>query len=157
MTQPPTAAAPVEPNRRPRPPLTEQIRIIRELWLLRERARVRAAEQQFIAELERLLGRSAYAPPPPPPLSHPSLISASSVAPPIAPPPPAANSSRLRAVIEAAVYESHPPPRNDSSPVRERRDSLMHSMEVLRARQPVTVGSLSQPLSPPCAITYTQN
>ncbi|CAN8075204.1 unnamed protein product [Agarophyton chilense] len=126
--------------RRARPRLTEQIQIIRELWLLRESARVRAAEHRFVAQLERLLGSNAYSSPPPP-LARVSFVpvAASRVpTPPVAPPPPPLGRRALWRTGDAAVYESQPASRDDASPARERRAAFPEGIEVLRARQPVT-------------------
>lgn len=139
-------------ERRARPRLTEQIQIIRELWLLREQTRVQAAERCFLAELERLLTGRPYSqvdhatrqPPPPPEIFRRPFIPTSPI--PSAPPPPPlpthappSPTSTVSFLDDGAVFESHPPPRGDHSPARERPGSLFQSMEQARASQRVTV------------------
>lgn len=137
-------------ERRTRPRVTEQIQIIRELWLLREQARVQAAERRFLTELERLLSGGPYSssssPPPP---SFTSTISSSSnvtattsTATPEAPPLPPNGGFHLATsplfVSDGMVFESHPPPRGAHAPAREVPDAVSQEMEQARASQRVT-------------------
>lgn len=151
------AARPGQPpyghsERRARPRLTDQIQVIRELWLLREQARVQAAERCFLTELERLLsGRPYYQTsdqqtpsPPRPPHGMPNIgvVSPTAPAPPPLPPFPPASPPVMSAVTfldDGLVFESHPPPRGDHAPVRERPGSVSQEMEQARASQLVTV------------------
>lgn len=139
-------------NWRARPPLTEQIQIMRELWLLREQTRVQAAETCFLTELERLLTGRPYShseqstprPPPPPEAYRASSVTSDSIphAPPLPPlPPPHAPSlpSAVASLDDGAVFENNPPPRGIHSPAREHPGSFSQGMEQARASQRVTV------------------
>lgn len=150
-TSPPDETPFGHSDRRTRPRLTEQIQVIRELWLLREQARVQAAERCFLAELERLLSGRSYSSaeqttpsPPRPPSSDANVgvVSPSAPVPPPLPPFPPASSPTLSTVSfldDGFVFESHPPPRGESAPARERPGSLSQEMEQARASQRVTV------------------
>lgn len=144
-------------DRRTRPRLTEQIQVIRELWLLREQARVQAAERCFLAELERLLSGRPYSsdpnialPPPPPHTRSRGPVTATSPiphAPPMPPFPPSSPSafSAVSFLSDGAVFESNPPPRGDRAPVRERPGTVSQGMEQARASQRVTVSVCRPP------------
>jgi Zinc finger, C3HC4 type (RING finger) len=56
----PWARTTAEPSPRPAPRArpSEQVRVVRELWRLREQARVQAAERHFLCELQRVLARA---------------------------------------------------------------------------------------------------
>lgn len=141
------APAPAARPRRTRP-LTEQIQVIRELWLLREQARVQAAERRFLAELERLLsGRAGTEDAPRPPAQQPRRMhdggGGGSRPPPPPPPPPVVTGDAFATGMylqDGVVFESHPPPRRESAPVRESRGAVEREVEQLRSRQQVTVG-----------------
>lgn len=139
-------------SRRARPPLTEQIQIMRELWLLREQTRVQAVERCFLTELERLLTGRPYShseqstprPPPPPEAYRASSVISNSIphAPPLPrfpPPQPPLFSPPVSSLEDGAVFESNPPPRGLHSPAREHPGSYLQGMEQARASQRVTV------------------
>lgn len=146
----PTSPPPDYSGRRARPRLTEQIQIIRELWLLREQARVQAAERCFLSELEHLLSGRPYGidvanavPPPPPPPHHDPIVFTPAPEPPPLPPyspssPPTAFSA-VSLLDDGMVFESNPPPRGAGSPVRERPNSVSQEMAQMRSQQRVTV------------------
>lgn len=83
---------------------------MRELWLLREQARVQAAERCFLAQLQRLLE---------------SRSTTSTASPPPTP-------------TEVGIYESSPRPHSHPPPARERPGIVSEEVEALRARQFVT-------------------
>lgn len=155
---PPSTAHPhPEPPRRTRPRLTDQIQVIRELWVLREQARVQAAERCFLTELERLISGPTYhtttspAPPQPPVLAagmphlSTSTTASSSIPnpPPLPPLPPsslpAQSPTPVSSLADGFVFESNPPPRGDSAPAREQPWAASLEMEQARASQRVTV------------------
>lgn len=105
-----------DPNRRVRPRMSEHIQVIRSLWLLREQARVQAAERCFLADLERLLSARV----------RPSGFSTTTTA---------------RTVDAEHIYESVPPPRTQDAPVREQLSEQLLEQELgqLLSAQRVTV------------------
>lgn len=125
------------------PRLSEQIQVIRELWLLREQARVQAAERCFLADLERILsghgGDSRRAD-----VLHSSAVASTTSS-------AASSSSGFRSLPErrthrqgpledGAVYESNPPPRDEhSAPARERPELVLQQVEETRQLERVTV------------------
>ena len=135
---------PASPRPRRTRPLTEQIQVIRELWLLREQARVQAAERRFLAELERLLsGRASQEDAPRPPVHVRTMDDGPTRPPPPPPPPPPGVATMFSVpaafVEDGPVFESHPPPRRESAPVREMLGATEREVEQLRSRQRVTV------------------
>lgn len=126
-------------HRRVRRTSSEQVQLVRELWLLRERARVQAAERNFLADLTRLLDRAL------PARRRASYSDAHSWV-----QHPRANSftdTSTETVLERDtqpeqqdVYESFPPPRDESAPIRELPSSfLQQEAQLAGAQHRVTV------------------
>lgn len=155
------------PRPRPRPRPSEQVRVIRELWLLREQARVQAAERHFLNELQRVLHRALagisernaqesrqtnqshtldHAGATDDETSH--NAHAETFVPHAPPPPPPHLSATEYPLIgdtvdvlpDGITYESNPPPRNDETgPARERPGVTYAEVQAVREQQHVTV------------------
>lgn len=123
---PPTTEPPTAPRTRP---LTQQIQIIRELWLLREQARVQAAERRFLTELERLLS-GTHVTSPRPPAPHQTTSPHAAAAPP-PPPPPLPDDLRPASLPSQPLFAP--------GPVRERLRAFEGEVQQLREQQHVTV------------------
>lgn len=138
---PASARSPPSSPVSPRRASSEHVQLARELWFLRELARVQAAERTFLADLTRLLRRGVDA-----------------------------SAGRVRRDDEwtsalppegADVFESFPPPRSPAAPARESAaNDLLRDAEVARAQQRVTVrhpASTHTPFASICVRAHTMS